>query len=142
MVCIEGPRFSSRAESLMYRLWGGTVIGMTAVPEVCLAAERALCYASIAMPTDYDSWRGDGHESVNVDLVMKTFAHNNVMAINLIRAVIPKLAAIDWTDTLRANRVKHLYINQVVTQDLLSGGRASLKHEQIENIKLEHNVVQ
>ncbi|XP_042572220.1 S-methyl-5'-thioadenosine phosphorylase [Cyprinus carpio] len=57
MVTIEGPRFSSRAESLMFRQWGADVINMTTVPEVVLAKEAGLCYASIAMATDYDCWK-------------------------------------------------------------------------------------
>lgn len=57
MITIEGPRFSSRAESLMFRSWGGDVINMTTVPEVVLAKEAGICYASIAMATDYDCWK-------------------------------------------------------------------------------------
>ena len=57
MITIEGPRFSSRAESLMFRQWGADVINMTTVPEVVLAKEAGLCYASIAMATDYDCWK-------------------------------------------------------------------------------------
>lgn len=57
MLSIEGPRFSSRAESLMFRQWGADVINMTTVPEAVLAKEAGLCYASIAMATDYDCWK-------------------------------------------------------------------------------------
>lgn len=57
MMCIEGPRFSSRAESLMFRQWGADVINMTTVPEVVLANEAGLCYAAVAMATDYDCWK-------------------------------------------------------------------------------------
>ena len=59
MVTIEGPRFSSRAESKMFRMWGGDVINMTTVPEVVLAKEAGLLYAAIALATDYDCWRED-----------------------------------------------------------------------------------
>jgi 5'-methylthioadenosine phosphorylase len=59
-VTIEGPRFSSKAESNMFRMWGGDVVNMTTVPEVCLAMEAGLCYASIALPTDYDCWKDTG----------------------------------------------------------------------------------
>ena len=62
-VVIEGPRFSSKAESKMFQMWGGDIINMTAVPEVVLANEAGLCYAAIAMVTDYDCWRDD-HEPV------------------------------------------------------------------------------
>ena len=64
MVTIEGPRFSSRSESKMFRMWGGDVINMTTVPEVVLAKEAGLCYAAIALATDYDCWR-DGEEAVS-----------------------------------------------------------------------------
>ena len=63
-VVIEGPRFSSKAESKMFQLWGGDIINMTAVPEVVLANEAGLCYAAIAMVTDYDCWRED-HDPVS-----------------------------------------------------------------------------
>ena len=66
-VVIEGPRFSSKAESKMFQLWGGDIINMTAVPEVVLANEAGLCYAAIAMVTDYDCWRDD-HEPVGCGL--------------------------------------------------------------------------
>ena len=59
VVTIQGPRFSSRAESMMFRTWSCDVVGMTVVPEVCLAKEAGLCYASIGLPTDYDSWKNE-----------------------------------------------------------------------------------
>ena len=59
VVTIEGPRFSSRAESMMYRSWSCDLVNMTTVPEVCLAKEAGLCYATIALPTDYDSWKDE-----------------------------------------------------------------------------------
>ena len=58
-VVIEGPRFSSKAESKMFRIWGGDIINMTAMPEVALANEAGICYAAIAMVTDYDAWHDD-----------------------------------------------------------------------------------
>ena len=64
-MCIEGPRFSSRAESLLFQSWGAELVNMTTVPEVVLAGELGLPYAAIALPTDYDCWR-DGAESVSV----------------------------------------------------------------------------
>jgi len=59
VVTIEGPRFSSRAESEMFRHWSCDLVNMTTVPEVCLAKEAGMCYASIALPTDYDSWKDE-----------------------------------------------------------------------------------
>lgn len=65
MVTVEGPRFSSRAESLMFRSWGADLINMTTVPEVVLAKEAGLSYASIAMVTDYDCWRDTSEDHVS-----------------------------------------------------------------------------
>lgn len=62
MICIEGPRFSSRAEALMFRQWGADVINMTTVPEVVLAKEAGLCYAAVAMVTDTDCWKEHAEE--------------------------------------------------------------------------------
>ena len=72
-VCIEGPRFSTKAESRMYQNWGADVIGMTLVPECVLAREAEICYASIAMVTDYDVWKD---HPVCVDDVVKTMKAN------------------------------------------------------------------
>ncbi len=59
VVTIEGPRFSTKAESFMFRSWSCDLVNMTTVPEVCLAKEAGLCYASIALPTDYDCWKDE-----------------------------------------------------------------------------------
>jgi 5'-methylthioadenosine phosphorylase len=74
-LCMEGPQFSTRAESLLYRSWGVGVIGMTVIPEAKLAREAEMCYAMIAQCTDYDCWH-QTHESVTAELVMKTVAAN------------------------------------------------------------------
>ncbi|MCC5828606.1 MAG: MTAP family purine nucleoside phosphorylase [Phycisphaeraceae bacterium] len=66
-VCMEGPQFSTRAESLMHRQWGGDLIGMTAMPEAKLAREAEIAYALIGLPTDYDCWREAGHASAGAD---------------------------------------------------------------------------
>uniref|UniRef100_A0A8C7YCJ9 Nucleoside phosphorylase domain-containing protein n=1 Tax=Oryzias sinensis TaxID=183150 RepID=A0A8C7YCJ9_9TELE len=73
MLTIEGPRFSSRAESLMFRQWGADVINMTTVPEVVLAKEAGLCYASIAMATDYDCWKE--HEEAVSAILERVFLY-------------------------------------------------------------------
>lgn len=70
MITIEGPRFSSRAESVMFQTWGADVINMTTVPEVILAKEAGICYASIAMATDYDCWKE--HEEVVSEILFGT----------------------------------------------------------------------
>lgn len=87
---MEGPQFSTRAESLLYRTWGCSVVGMTNMPEAKLAREAELCYATVAMVTDYDCWH-PGHDSVTVDAVVKVMMSNADRARNLIRSVIPVL---------------------------------------------------
>ncbi|KAJ8924300.1 hypothetical protein NQ315_007093, partial [Exocentrus adspersus] len=100
VVSIEGPRFSSRAESNMYRLWGGDIITMTAVPEVVLAKEAGICYTAIALVTDYDCWRDTG-EKVCVAEVMRTFKENITKIATLIRATVPKIASKNWDQTIK-----------------------------------------
>lgn len=89
-VVIEGPQFSSRAESQIYRQWGAAVIGMTNLPEAKLAREAELCYATVAMVTDYDCWHPD-HASVTVDAVLRVMAENIGRARMLLTAVAPRL---------------------------------------------------
>jgi 5'-methylthioadenosine phosphorylase len=86
-ICIEGPQFSTRAESLLYRSWGMSVIGMTALPEARLAREAEMCYATLAMATDYDTWHPD-HDSVTVDAVVRTLASNVETAKRVVAGVI------------------------------------------------------
>jgi len=90
MITIEGPRFSTRAESKMFRTLGADVINMSTVPEVILARELEICYASIAMATDYDSWK-EGEEGVTYEMVMKVMEHNTENVKKLLLAVIPKI---------------------------------------------------
>lgn len=99
VVTIEGPRFSSKAESKMFRQWGADLVNMTLVPEVVLAKEAGLCYVAIAMATDYDCWRECG-ENVNVADVLATFKKNVTKVTELITSVIPRMAAMDWSDTI------------------------------------------
>ena len=89
-ICIEGPQFSTRAESELYRSWGCSVIGMTAMPEAKLAREAELPYAIVAMVTDYDCWHDD-HDSVTVDAVIAVMKGNAANARKLIAAVATKL---------------------------------------------------
>jgi len=89
-ICIEGPQFSTMAESELYRAWGCSVIGMTAMPEAKLAREAELPYAIVAMVTDYDCWHPD-HDSVTVDAVVKVMKGNAANARKLIAAVAAKL---------------------------------------------------
>ncbi len=87
VITIEGPRFSSRAESKMFRSWGADIINMSTVPEVVLAREAGICYAVIAMSTDYDSFREDS-ESVTIDEVLKIMHENAEKVKSLIKEVI------------------------------------------------------
>jgi 5'-methylthioadenosine phosphorylase len=87
---MEGPQFSTLAESNLYRSWGCDVIGMTNMPEAKLAREAEICYASVAMVTDYDCWHED-HDAVTVDAVIKVLLGNADKARNLVKAVVPKV---------------------------------------------------
>ena len=89
---MEGPQFSSRAESELYRTWGCDVIGMTNMPEAKLAREAELCYATIAMVTDYDCWHDD-HDDVSVEGVIKVLLENADKARALVKAVVPLLSS-------------------------------------------------
>ena len=90
-VCIEGPQFSTLAESRLYRAWGCDVIGMTNLPEARLAREAELCYASLAMVTDFDCWHPD-HDAVTVAAVIKVLLANADTARRVIAGLAPALA--------------------------------------------------
>jgi 5'-methylthioadenosine phosphorylase len=87
---MEGPQFSTKAESELYRSWGCSVIGMTNMPEAKLAREAEICYATVAMVTDYDCWHPD-HDHVTVDQVVKVLFSNADAARELVRQVLPVL---------------------------------------------------
>jgi 5'-methylthioadenosine phosphorylase len=87
-ICIEGPQFSTKAESLLYRTWGVDVIGMTNMPEAKLAREAELCYATVALATDYDCWH-ETEECVSVEAILATLQRNVALAKDLLRKVIP-----------------------------------------------------
>lgn len=93
-LCIEGPQFSTRAESYLYRDFGVDVIGMTNATEARLAREAEMCFATIALPTDYDCWH-DGHEDVNVGSVVETLRSNSSKARSLVLAAIEDLDAVE-----------------------------------------------
>jgi 5'-methylthioadenosine phosphorylase len=89
-LAMEGPQFSSLAESRLYRSWGCEVIGMTNMPEAKLAREAELCYATVAMVTDYDCWHPE-HDAVTVEQVVSVLLGNASKARSLVRQVVPKL---------------------------------------------------
>jgi 5'-methylthioadenosine phosphorylase len=87
---MEGPQFSTLAESELYRSWGCAVIGMTNMPEAKLAREAEICYASVAMVTDYDCWHPD-HDAVTVEMIIRVLHENAETARRLVRSVVPRL---------------------------------------------------
>lgn len=90
-VCMEGPQFSTKAESRLYRQWGVDVIGMTNMPEAKLAREAELCYATVALATDYDCWH-ETEEAVTVEAILAILHKNVALAKQLLKTVVPKLA--------------------------------------------------
>jgi 5'-methylthioadenosine phosphorylase len=96
-VCMEGPQFSSRAESELHRAWGASLIGMTAMPEAKLAREAEICYALVALPTDYDCWRPHPAHADQAKVIEEILANVRVAtqnALELIRRTIPAVAAL------------------------------------------------
>ncbi len=89
-LCMEGPQFSTFAESELYRSWGCDVIGMTNMPEAKLAREAEICYATVAMVTDYDCWHPE-HDNVEVADIIKVLTLNADHARTLVKAVVPRL---------------------------------------------------
>jgi 5'-methylthioadenosine phosphorylase len=86
-VCMEGPQFSTRAESNLYRSWGADVIGMTNLQEAKLAREAEICYATMAMVTDYDCWR-EGHDDVTIDQIVGVLTENASNAARVVKAAV------------------------------------------------------
>src|SRR5271165_4036219 len=89
-LCMEGPAFSTKAESNIYRSWGMDVIGMTNLQEAKLAREAEICYATVAMVTDYDCWH-DGHDSVTVDQIVAVLNQNAANAAKVVKAAVAAL---------------------------------------------------
>jgi 5'-methylthioadenosine phosphorylase len=107
-LCIEGPQFSTKAESRVYRSWGVDVIGMTNMPEAKLAREAELCYATLALATDYDVWH-EVHAAVTVEAVVQILQRNVTTARDVLQRVIPTLVP------PRACRCPHLLRDAVIT---------------------------
>ncbi len=102
-VCMEGPQFSTRAESHLYRSWGADVIGMTNLQEAKLAREAEMSYATLAMVTDYDCWR-EGHDDVTVEQVVAVLHQNAENAAKVVRAAaarLPKGEKSPYADALK-----------------------------------------
>ncbi len=91
-VCMEGPAFSTKAESNLYRSWGGSIIGMTNLPEAKLAREAEIAYATLALVTDYDCWHND-HDNVTVDMIIANLQRNAINAQKVIQETVKRLNA-------------------------------------------------
>ena len=106
-LCIEGPQFSTRAESMLYRTWGVDVIGMTNLPEAKLAREAEICYATIAFATDYDCWHEEA-EDVSIGEVLRILAQSTKTAKSAIRIAVERLP--EKRECLCATALKHALI--------------------------------
>jgi 5'-methylthioadenosine phosphorylase len=93
VITIEGPRFSTRAESKMFRIWGADIINMSIAPECALANEAGIPYAAVAMSTDYDCWKVE-EEPVSWDAILEVFGSNVGKVTDLLQAVIPRIASV------------------------------------------------
>src|ERR1051325_3716979 len=109
-LCMEGPAFSTKAESEAYRSWGMSVIGMTNIQEAKLAREAEICYATMALVTDYDCWHPD-HDSVTVEMVIEYLNQNSDNAQQIIRNAVRRLAAFEQPCQYRS-AVKHAILTQ------------------------------
>ncbi len=116
-VVIDGPTFSTRAESLLYRSWGADVIGMTNLPEARLAREAQMAYATIAMATDYDCWH-ESEEAVTVSAVLAVMKKNVERAQRLVRAAIPRIADLPPSPTWSA--LEHAVMTHTITPEVRS----------------------
>jgi len=112
LVVMEGPLFSTKAESELYRSWNADLIGMTALPEAKLAREAEICYATIAMVTDYDCWHEE-KESVSADMVMETMNKN----IRAVKEILPE--AIKSVTSIADCSCRHAAENAIVTEPSL-----------------------
>ena len=119
-IAIEGPRFSTKAESHLYRSWGMSIIGMTAAPEVFLAREAELCYATMAHITDYDVWH-ETVEPVTIEMVIKTLLSNTAVAQKSIVNLVENLAEDDECECHQSLK------NSIVTNSTLITGKTREK---------------
>ena len=106
IIVMEGPRFSTLAESKLYRSWGAHCVGMTSVPEAQLAAEAGLIYNSLALVTDYDGWHDDDHEHVTVDLVAERMAVLGGKAKKILAEAISIIKDQDWTKEIEEKQAE------------------------------------
>ncbi len=107
-ICMEGPQFSTLAESQLYRSWGCDVIGMTNMPEAKLSMEAGICYATVAMVTDYDCWHPN-HDNVTVEQIVKTLNNNSEKAQKLIINLLQNF------EIKCSNKIKFLSKDSIIT---------------------------
>ncbi len=115
-LCMEGPQFSTRAESNLYRSFGAHVIGMTNLQEAKLAREAEICYATLAMSTDYDCWY-EGHDDVTVEAILAVMAQNVGFARDAIRRAAPRAAALGPCSCHRALQTAILTAPGAITDE-------------------------
>ena len=110
-LCIEGPQFSTKAESKLYKSWGCDIVGMTNMPEAKLAREAGICYSSVSMVTDYDCWHED-HDSVTVDSIIKTMNNNKEKVRNLLLRLPEHLSQENTCKSCISNNIESVMTNQ------------------------------
>jgi len=115
-LCMEGPQFSSRAESNIYRSWGVDVIGMTNATEAKLAREAEICYASLSLATDYDCWH-EQHDDVTVEDLIETLNSNVQMARDIIKRVVPVISESRQCPCCNALQNAIITPKEVITQE-------------------------
>ena len=123
-VCIEGPAFSTKAESELYRSWDASIIGMTNLPEAKLAREAEIAYATLALVTDYDCWHPD-HDSVTVEMVIENLQRNAVTAQRVILEAVKRLSANP------PQSIAHSALQFAVLTDLAQAPAATLEKLQL-----------
>ncbi|MGM0575098.1 MAG: S-methyl-5'-thioadenosine phosphorylase [Myxococcota bacterium] len=133
-VCIEGPQFSTRAESNLYRSWGVSVVGMTNLPEARLAREAQMAYATIALATDYDCWH-ETEDEVSVEAVLQILRENVEKAQRLLRAVVPRIGQLPPSEAWSA--LQYAVITAPEAGDPAARGRLSLL---LEDTEFHHEV--
>ena len=125
-VCMEGPAFSTKAESELHRQWGASLIGMTAMPEARLAREAEICYATIALPTDYDVWYESDH--VDVGEVMTNMKRNVSNVRRVLRRVIPRIPLDKEADCDASTALQHAIVThpEAISESSLEQFRLTL----------------
>ena len=118
-ICIEGPQFSTLAESRLYRSWGCDVIGMTNLPEAKLAKEAGICYMSVAMVTDYDCWHPN-HDKVTVGQILKTLEENSQKAFRFI-------SELSMIDKIKCPEKNHIDVKNAIVTNLNNVDKKILK---------------